>query len=210
VQRLAVLDQLTSSIVETMKSEIAALKSFETATMQQLLNDVGTLNAKCEDVQQATKRLTASVASIEQYVTGIDGDAECDFDRLSRKMQKQVFAKFALHQPPLKPVPRLLHEPERKFYSASGQDEEVDKLLNEKRNGFFIEAGAYDGEYHSNTLFFEMSRNWTGLLVSVCKCACVLKTRLQIEPNPRAYRELLMKDRRVYSTSSCIREKFSM
>jgi len=153
------------------------------------------LNGKCDDVQLTTKKLTTSFASLEQFVAGIDGAAECDFDKLSRKMQKQVFTKFALQYPPMKAVPRLLHEPGRRFFSEAGQDEQIDKLFNEKQNGFFIEAGAYDGEYHSNTLFLEMTRNWTGLL---------------IEPNPRAYRELLMKDRRVYATSSCIRDKFSI
>ena len=31
-----------------------------------------------------------------------------------------------------------------------------------KRNGFFIEAGALDGQLHSNTLLFEIARNFTG------------------------------------------------
>ena len=54
-------------------------------------------------------------------------------------------------------------------------------IINEKifknriKNGFFIEAGAYDGEVFSNTLFYELKQNWTGLL---------------IEPNPDAFEEL--------------------
>ena len=52
-------------------------------------------------------------------------------------------------------------------------DEKIFK--NRIRNGFFIEAGAYDGEMLSNTLFFELKQSWTGLL---------------IEPNPDAF-ELL-------------------
>ena len=28
--------------------------------------------------------------------------------------------------------------------------------------GFYIECGAADGEENSNTLFFEMKRNWKG------------------------------------------------
>ena len=52
------------------------------------------------------------------------------------------------------------------------------KIFNNRiRNGFFIEAGAYDGEALSNTLFFELKQRWTGLL---------------IEPNPDAF-ELLKK-----------------
>jgi hypothetical protein len=32
-------------------------------------------------------------------------------------------------------------------------------------NGFFVEAGAYNGEEDSNSLYFEVVHNWTGLLV---------------------------------------------
>ena len=35
-------------------------------------------------------------------------------------------------------------------------------FLGGKRNGFFIESGAYDGEALSNSLFFEIERNFTG------------------------------------------------
>ena len=59
-------------------------------------------------------------------------------------------------------------------------DEKIFK--NRIRNGFFIEAGAYDGEFLSNTLFFELKQRWTGLL---------------IEPNPDAF-ELLKKKVRQY------------
>ena len=60
-------------------------------------------------------------------------------------------------------------------------DEKIFK--NRIRNGFFIEAGAYDGEILSNTLFFELKQRWTGLL---------------IEPNPDAF-ELLKKKVRQYT-----------
>ena len=49
---------------------------------------------------------------------------------------------------------------------------------NRIKNGFFIEAGAYDGEIGSNTLLFELKHNWTGLLV---------------EPNPDAFKMLTNK-----------------
>ncbi|XP_023344973.1 uncharacterized protein LOC111714158 [Eurytemora carolleeae] len=46
------------------------------------------------------------------------------------------------------------------------QSLEVDKIYNSSLfNGFFIEAGAFDGESLSNSLFFELERGWTGLLV---------------------------------------------
>ena len=52
-----------------------------------------------------------------------------------------------------------------KWQSELPQD--VDDLIfkNKLQNGFFIEAGATNGESGSNTLFFELERNWTGLLV---------------------------------------------
>jgi hypothetical protein len=37
--------------------------------------------------------------------------------------------------------------------------------LNQKRNGFFVEIGGYDGESFSNSLFLEKERGWSGLLV---------------------------------------------
>ena len=33
------------------------------------------------------------------------------------------------------------------------------------KNGFFIEAGGYDGLSGTNSLLFELKHNWTGLLV---------------------------------------------
>ena len=39
------------------------------------------------------------------------------------------------------------------------------KLFKGKKNGFFIEAGAYDGEMWSNSLFYEVEKGWNGLLV---------------------------------------------
>ncbi len=55
-------------------------------------------------------------------------------------------------------------------------------FVKKKRNGFFIECGAYDGEGYSNTLLFELERNWTGLL---------------IEPNYKAFKDLKEKQRKV-------------
>lgn len=58
--------------------------------------------------------------------------------------------------------------------------------------GFFIEAGALDGEYLSNSLWLEKELNWTGLL---------------IEPNPYNYKELLMKNRKAWTSNTCLSTK---
>ena len=36
---------------------------------------------------------------------------------------------------------------------------------NKLKRGFYIEAGAYDGEQWSNSLFYEVEKKWDGLLV---------------------------------------------
>jgi hypothetical protein len=35
----------------------------------------------------------------------------------------------------------------------------VDQILGKKQNGFFIESGAFDGEFMTNTLLFEKETN---------------------------------------------------
>ena len=60
------------------------------------------------------------------------------------------------------------------------QPEVVDKLLGGLKRGFFLEAGAADGEHLSNTLLFEIRRQWKGMLV---------------EPNPDEFQKLKEKHR---------------
>jgi hypothetical protein len=38
------------------------------------------------------------------------------------------------------------------------------KLLGGKKDGFYVEIGADDGEHYSNSLFFEVFRHWKGIL----------------------------------------------
>ena len=73
--------------------------------------------------------------------------------------------------------------------SQAGQSAFIDKFLSGRENGFFIECGAADGVTISNSLFFELKRNWTGLL---------------IEANPGYHRELLDKNRHAYVLHACL------
>ncbi|BCY27828.1 FkbM family methyltransferase [Flavobacterium okayamense] len=61
------------------------------------------------------------------------------------------------------------------FYSQFNQDEIINILLNNKKDGFFIDIGAYDGITFSNSLFFEKHCNWKG----IC-----------FEPNPISFKKL--------------------
>jgi FkbM family methyltransferase len=64
-------------------------------------------------------------------------------------------------------------------YSQLGQDIEVLKFYNNKKNGFFIEIGASDGIELSNTYLLEKKYDWKGICV---------------EPIPNKF-ELLCKNR---------------
>ena len=61
--------------------------------------------------------------------------------------------------------------------------------MNHKTNGFFIECGAGDGFVFSNSLFFEIYRNWTGLL---------------IEPNKYLFSKILKLNRHAFITNTCL------
>lgn len=60
-------------------------------------------------------------------------------------------------------------------YNQAGQEEWVREFLQDKRNGVFVDLGAYDGVESSNTYYLEKELGWTG----VC-----------IESNPSFYRRL--------------------
>jgi len=73
-----------------------------------------------------------------------------------------------------------------------GQALEVVDYYAGKRAGVFVEAGAWDGEYLSNTLYLETNYTWTGLLV---------------EPNQDAFRLLEKRNRKAKAISSCLSVK---
>ncbi|XP_042208726.1 uncharacterized protein LOC121856996 [Homarus americanus] len=65
----------------------------------------------------------------------------------------------------------------------------ITDLLEGKRNGFFLEAGALDGYYQSNTFFLERDHGWTGLLV---------------EPNPVFFQRLKGRHRKAWASDLCL------
>ena len=53
-----------------------------------------------------------------------------------------------------------------KYFSQAGQDKFVyDNFFREKKNGYFLEIGAFDGIQGSNCFFFEKFKNWNGLAI---------------------------------------------
>jgi len=69
------------------------------------------------------------------------------------------------------------------------QAKNISGLLQNMKNGFFIECGAANGETFSNSLLFEMKHQWRGLL---------------IEANPYSFSELKTKNRKAYSLNACL------
>ncbi|CAL4085426.1 unnamed protein product, partial [Meganyctiphanes norvegica] len=97
-----------------------------------------------------------------------------------------------------------LHPPSRKYYNITFGNSQytqgdavkagplsilINSIFGDKMNGFFIEAGALDGVHLSNSLKLELEKNWTGLL---------------IEPNPVSYKQLLQKNRKTWTSNTCI------
>ena len=101
------------------------------------------------------------------------------------------FVKASLIKPPNGKKLNLNNKNKNDF-SQIGQSKYIDSLLNSKRNGFFIEAGGFNGEDLSNSLYFELERNWTGIL---------------IEAVPSLYQSILSKNRKAFTINCCIANK---
>lgn len=84
------------------------------------------------------------------------------------------------------------------YYSQYGQDKFInEQFINNKKNGFFVDIGAHDGQTYSNTYFFEKKLDWHGICFeplpkpfqelskcrsnSICLNACVSSTEGNIE-----------------------------
>ena len=77
-------------------------------------------------------------------------------------------------------------------YSQIGQDLEVIKFYNNKKNGFFVEIGASDGIELSNTYLLEKEYNWKGICCEAIPDSfkkLVVNRPNSICSNKAAYRE---------------------
>lgn len=88
------------------------------------------------------------------------------------ELQNELVAKLANEKTRARaPLTRQLHtirgmlSPTFPYASQAGQDLVVDRIMNQKQGGTFVDVGAYDGVTGSNSMFFERWRNWTGVMV---------------------------------------------
>ncbi|XP_061176777.1 uncharacterized protein LOC133185516 [Saccostrea echinata] len=107
------------------------------------------------------------------------------------EVPRKVAKQFLLH--PQGGVDNVENKDKR--YSQVKQDEVVYEIL-KKEGGFFLDIGAHDGEFLSNTLWLERRHDWTGLLIEanpeLCEkidklkrnawrlCACLSKTQKSV------------------------------
>lgn len=87
----------------------------------------------------------------------------------------EATAERIRERPRLHSAARSLKRLRRRAYERAGSDryshpayEELDRKLERYvplRDGVFVEAGAYDGYWGSNTYWFERFRGWSGVLV---------------------------------------------
>ena len=118
--------------------------------------------------------------------------------------EDQGFIRYIRSRWLVKPSPRAVSErkntsaklgPKRKAdLSQYGQSIFIDKQLKGLENGFFVECGAYDGMFMSNTFFFEEVRNWTGLL---------------IEGSQNLFKKILLSGRNAYMINACLNTEAS-
>ena len=66
-------------------------------------------------------------------------------------------------------IPLAEQPTEFMFHAQDGQDQLVNYVLEGKNFGFFVEFGAGDGSFHSNTKFFEQQRCWIGICIEPSK-----------------------------------------
>ncbi|XP_045615917.2 uncharacterized protein [Procambarus clarkii] len=135
-----------------------------------------------------TGMVVASTFSYSDYILrALEGPLAADDPELLRYIQEEL-----LRAPSSKPynilgdknIANRDYEESEIFYNES-----LRVLFKDKHGGFFVEAGALDGESMSNTLWLEQEAAWTGLLV---------------EPDVPNYLSLVSKHRRSWSANVCL------
>jgi len=86
--------------------------------------------------------------------------------------------------------PYRLSKPYQQLYHPFQTEDIRDLVFKDKlSNGFFIEAGSYDAETGSVSLYFEKEYNWTGLLIEV---------------NPSDHKKGVIKNRKAIYVNTCL------
>lgn len=126
-------------------------------------------------------QINSTISSLEDIKDDLENVSD-DHPTFIEYIQKKMV-------PPAPFTSSLILDQQNIHTGQIGQAVQVIEYFKMKKNGVFVEAGAWDGEYLSNTLYLEAKYNWTGLLV---------------EPNSGAFKKLITRNRRSYSVHSCL------
>lgn len=74
-------------------------------------------------------------------------------------------------------------------YGWSFAHDILEQIFKDEYSKFFVEAGGLDGEFLSNTLWLEMNKNWSGLI---------------IEPERKNFLDMVNKRRKCWISESCL------
>ena len=89
------------------------------------------------------------------------------YDQRSDELAKELM-NLVIHPPPNEEIERDTILQHYHVFSENQEDKFLDKVIFKGlQNGFFVEAGAADFVFNSNSLHFEINYNWSGLLVEV-------------------------------------------
>ncbi len=149
-----------------------------------------TASGKREEVQIADRQ----PAPFHKDVTLIDGEFTATYlpylDCLPMDHPQLVKEIEGMLDPPSKEEYNF-DNLEANFHGEIGHPDDVDRIVfgGQLQNGFFIEAGSVDAETLSDTLYYELKYNWTGLLV---------------EAVPAIYHKGLKKHRKAYGIQTCL------
>ena len=126
-------------------------------------------------------QINKTISSLEEIKDDLESISD-DHPTLIEYIQRKIV--------PPSPSTSSYNLEQQKIHTGQiGQARHVIEYFKMKQNGVFVEAGAWDGEYLSNTLYLEAKYNWTGLLV---------------EPNSGAFKKLVTRNRKAYSIHSCL------
>src|SRR2546428_3922916 len=99
-----------------------------------------------------------------------------EFSRAIPRGEASLNLRRVFYRKKFRNISTNFHAPDTLYHSQHAQDRFIDIfLLHGKREGVFVDVGAYDGVALSNTYYFEKELGWSGLC---------------IEPNPLAYERL--------------------
>ena len=124
---------------------------------------------------QATNELLKKVilqnglSQIHWNLNGLNQDDPILIQKIKNDILIQKIKNDILIPPNRHQTLSLKDPPEDNEGGQYGQVSRIEKILRLSKSnpkfGFFIEAGAADREWFSNTLYFERHHGWTGLLV---------------------------------------------